>query len=596
MLFKVITVWADTETETDFLNYSEIAELIAELISTASLLPLSLGVFGGWGAGKSSTLRLVEAELGKAPERYLVIRFDAWLYQDFDDARAALMSVIASELLRASPPAILEKARSLFARVNKLRALGLLVEGGAALFGVPTFGVASRGLEAMGDAFAGKADQEDVAAIKAAAADVKAKATGLLKEAPSREPPEEIDAFRREFGEVLASLDRTLVVFIDNLDRCLPGNAIHTLEAIRLFLFMPKTAFVIAADEDMIRHAVGQHFHNPGERHVADYLDKLIQMPVRVPRAGVQEVRAYLFLLLTNVIVTDPAIREKLRVHLMERLQLSWKDNEGFDVERTLEIVGRRDDEPLRLSLEMADRMAPMLAHATRVQGNPRIVKRLLNVVRMRASIARKRKMPLDETVIAKLALFERCTDMTATEALHDAINAAPAGKPALLQDLETAESEDEVKRQLPEAWQKHFAFIYEWVRLAPKLGGVDLRPAVYLARETVPLRLSSTALSPKALQAIESLLQTATISSKGAANAIAALDGGERVLVMEQLVGEIRKNATWDKVRSDFRGAVLLARSSPDAAKIFARFIRSLPKRPPWMNTLLKDDDWFEE
>ncbi len=589
-------MWADTETETDFLNYSEIAELIAELISTASLLPLSLGVFGGWGAGKSSTLRLVEAELGKAPERYLVIRFDAWLYQDFDDARAALMSVIASELLRASPPAILEKARSLFARVNKLRALGLLVEGGAALFGVPTFGVASRGLEAMGDAFAGKADQEDVAAIKAAAADVKAKATGLLKEAPSREPPEEIDAFRREFGEVLASLDRTLVVFIDNLDRCLPGNAIHTLEAIRLFLFMPKTAFVIAADEDMIRHAVGQHFHNPGERHVADYLDKLIQMPVRVPRAGVQEVRAYLFLLLTNVIVTDPAIREKLRVHLMERLQLSWKDNEGFDVERTLEIVGRRDDEPLRLSLEMADRMAPMLAHATRVQGNPRIVKRLLNVVRMRASIARKRKMPLDETVIAKLALFERCTDMTATEALHDAINAAPAGKPALLQDLETAESEDEVKRQLPEAWQKHFAFIYEWVRLAPKLGGVDLRPAVYLARETVPLRLSSTALSPKALQAIESLLQTATISSKGAANAIAALDGGERVLVMEQLVGEIRKNATWDKVRSDFRGAVLLARSSPDAAKIFARFIRSLPKRPPWMNTLLKDDDWFEE
>src|SRR5271154_2947835 len=58
-------------------------------------------------------------------------------------------------------------------------------------------------------------------------------------------PPEEIAAFRRQFGEVLEGLNRTLVVFIDNLDRCLPENAIHTLEAVRLFLFMPNTAFVI---------------------------------------------------------------------------------------------------------------------------------------------------------------------------------------------------------------------------------------------------------------------------------------------------------------------------------------------------------------
>ena len=42
-------MWADTETETDFLNYSEVAELVSELIANPDLLPLSLGVFGGWG-------------------------------------------------------------------------------------------------------------------------------------------------------------------------------------------------------------------------------------------------------------------------------------------------------------------------------------------------------------------------------------------------------------------------------------------------------------------------------------------------------------------------------------------------------------------
>ena len=44
----------------------------------------------------------------------------------------------------------------------------------------------------------------------------------------------------------------TLVVLIDDLDRCLPPTTISTLEAIRLFFFLDNTAFVIAADDAMI--------------------------------------------------------------------------------------------------------------------------------------------------------------------------------------------------------------------------------------------------------------------------------------------------------------------------------------------------------
>src|SRR5258706_11413482 len=139
-------MWADTETEIDFLNYSEVAELISEMIATPDLLPLSLGVFGGWGVGKSSTLRLVERELSKPGSNYLIIKFDAWLYQGFDGARTALMSVIVDELLKAAPPGLKEKAKGLFLRINKLRTLGLVVEGGALAMGIPTFGLLARGL------------------------------------------------------------------------------------------------------------------------------------------------------------------------------------------------------------------------------------------------------------------------------------------------------------------------------------------------------------------------------------------------------------------------------------------------------------------
>jgi predicted KAP-like P-loop ATPase len=598
-------MWADADTDIDFLNYSEVAELVAEMIGREDLLPLSLGIFGTWGTGKSTTLNLVRAELAGSPQDYLVVTFDAWLYQDFDDARAALMAVIARALTEASPPGIVDKARSLAKRVNKLRLLGLAAEGGAAALGLPAFGLLSRSIQAAGDAVSGNADAEDVETLreagKAALGAGKAaseKAKGVVDNAEPHDPPAEITAFRREFDEILRGLGKTLVVFIDNLDRCLPQNAIHTLEAIRVFLFMPQTAFVVAADEDMVRHAVSQHFGSPGERHVADYLDKLIQVPVRVPRAGVQEVRAYTFLLFAAAAGVGADGREALRTFLIDRLRRSWSPESGFTVDDVLNQLGSSDDATLRTMLGMADRMAPLLAFSARVQGNPRIIKRMLNVVQMRASIARKRRMPLDELIIAKLALFERCTDTSATEAFHDAINTAMDGKPGFLTKIEASDVDPaRMKDHCPDSWHVHMDFVRDWVGLEPALGGVDLKPAVYLARETVPLRIVGSALSPNARKAVDVLRVAPSLSSMAARDAIKELDATDRSLVMDRLVAEMRRNPDWSRLRADFRGAVILADAAPEAATGLARFVRSLPleRLPAWMRTMLREKRWFE-
>lgn len=590
-------MWADAETDVDFLNYSEVAELVAELIASPDLLPLSLGIFGTWGTGKSTTLKLVKNEIAKS-DSFLVIEFDAWLYQDFDDARAALMAVIAKALMDAAPEGLKEKAVGLLKCVNKLRLLGLAAEGGAAALGLPMFGLFSRGIEAAGDAWAGAADEEDVDALKEAGKDIHEKATGLLSKAEKRSPPEEITAFRHEFEAVLKDVNKTLVVFIDNLDRCLPRNAIHTLEAIRLFLFLPKTAFVIAADEDMVRHAVAQHFHNPSERLIADYLDKLIQVPVRVPRVGVNEVRAYLYMLFAKTGKAGKEKVEALRVLLLERLRESWKPDTGFTVDEALAVLGEQSNAELKALLEMGDRIAPLLAFSSRLQGNPRIIKRMLNVVRMRSSIARKRTMKLEETVIAKLALFERCTDSAATEALHNAINAAANGKPAFLVDIEAPDCDPaSLKERCPEAWGAHIDFVRDWAGLSPKLGGIDLRPAVYLARETVPLRLVGSSLSPAAVKALEILGKAATISSSAARQAAEDVDMSERVPLMEALIRDMRRNPDWSKTRADFRGAVILARIAPSAAVLLKRFLESpvFERTPPWVASLVRDEAWFK-
>lgn len=587
-------MWADTETDTDFLNYSEIAELIAELIADEKLLPLSLGVFGGWGIGKSSTLNLVERILRESGDKHLIVRFDAWLYQDFDDARAALMSVISTALLSAAPDGLKKQAGQLIKRVNKLRLLGMLAEGGAALMGMPAFGAAGKLVQAGGKMFDGKIDDKEGEELGEAAGKLGDEAGKLVSPAVEKEPSEEIAAFRRDFGEVLGRLDRKLVVFIDNLDRCLPSNTIHTMEAIRLFLFLPKTAFVIAADEDMVRHAVSAHFRDPGERHVTDYLDKLIQMPVFVPRPGVLELRAYITLLIASRAMDDQAALNRLREFLIEELRQSWREGGGYTVDKIMELLGSGDEE-LRKQIEMGLRMTPMLAQSSRVNGNPRIVKRMMNVVRMRTSVAARRKMNLDEGVIAKLAIFERCTDGPAMEALQHAVQAASGGKPDLIAAIEAADTDAELQAACPEPLKRYIDVVRDWARLEPKLAGIDLRPAVYLSRETVPMRIGGTGLSAATIKAIEELLKTATVSSIAAREAAEGIDRGEVVLAMDEMIAEMRKAADWSKVRSDVRGAVILARTSADAGARFSRYLRSLTDRPKWLGPLLKNEAWAE-
>ncbi|HEV7491693.1 MAG TPA: P-loop NTPase fold protein, partial [Rhodanobacteraceae bacterium] len=251
-------MWADNETDRDFLNFSGVADTVAEIVLQAKGRPISIGVSGQWGTGKSSMIRLIRAALEQRDSdpnkpKFLFVEFNAWLYQGYDDARAALMDVIVAKLAEAAGnnEGVLKKTRSLLRRVNWLR-LGKMVASSAISLslGLPPTGVVGGVLE-LGKRVFGKNDtdapEDDDEAKKDSESD------SLLEDAPS--PSKEIQALRESFEETLQELGVTLVVLIDDLDRCLPKTTISTLEAIRLFLFLKNTAFVIAADDAMIKHA-----------------------------------------------------------------------------------------------------------------------------------------------------------------------------------------------------------------------------------------------------------------------------------------------------------------------------------------------------
>src|SRR6202034_2349710 len=108
------------------------------------------------------------------------------------------------------------------------------------------------------------------------------------------------------FQKLLDSLEgvKTVVVFVDDLDRCLDETIIFVFEAIRLFLQVSSTAFVLAANRDIVQAAINRRYPAANEGDPAlgkDYLEKIVQVEVTVPPLSEPEAETYLNLLFAQL-------------------------------------------------------------------------------------------------------------------------------------------------------------------------------------------------------------------------------------------------------------------------------------------------------
>ncbi|WP_071675982.1 KAP family P-loop NTPase fold protein [Nioella nitratireducens] len=568
-------MWSDRESAKDFLNFTELADQISTLATTADMLPLSIGVFGTWGTGKSTVLRLVRGKLEESEKRPIFIDFDAWLYQGFDDSKAALMEVVADTLLTAAKgdEKLSQKIMHFASRVNYFRAIGMAAEFGVGMaFGVPP-GLMTKAGSAISSLVAGTGSIDDADRLGEVAREASEGWSKLVRPDEAKTPPKEIAAFRAEFAEILDQLGRPMIVFVDNLDRCLPDVAIGTLEAIRLFLFLPGTAFVVAADEDMIRHSVAKHFSDPNAKHVHDYLDKVIQVPFRVPRVGVDDVRAYMYSLFTQHLA--PQSLETVQAVLLEALQNAW-NGASFTADQIDGLAGRPDG--LLEMLGTADGLAPTLTTADKIDGNPRIIKRLLNAVMLRRSLAASRKMNVDLGTLAKLAIFERGTDAAATQTLYTLVMADEGDGNLLLKATEDFE-EGAARPQVPAAWKTHETFIEEWRQLEPRFNDLKaLQPALFLSRDVMrpPTNLTT---SDNVGAAVKALLGVTSVNSPAAANVIENLNDDERVAAMSGLVASMREG-DWRTKLPGIQGAIMLGERSEGGKRQLKALVEGVPEQ----------------
>ena len=592
-------MWSDHETETDLLGFQHLVDALTSIVSRTALLPATIGVYGDWGSGKSSLLRQATNQFNDDTGT-VVITFNGWLFEGYDDAKSALIEAVLSEI--RSHRTLEDNAKRLFLslvrRVNWFRAASTLGRKAAAYGAAYVTG---------GPVAAGAVALTDIASVASKAAEsldgIDTKKLDELLNEGDASLQASIREFRKDFKKLLdATSIETLVVIIDDLDRCLPDTVIETLEAIKLFLFVPKSAFILGADERLVEYAVRRRFPElPGERVDVgrDYLEKLVQFPVRIPPLGRPEVETYIGLLFAES-ANVPSEQIKSAAEWAFSAD-SIREGRPFDTGAADQLFTTVDPEVtsgLKEQLALAQRLAPILA--AQLSGNPRQCKRFLNTLMMRLKMAESRGLELEQRVLAKLMLLEHFRSETFKRIAE--LQAQQDGKPTQLLALEshrqqtikadstsTGEADASAGAQKQTAaisidteclvWTKD-VFVQEWLDLEPQLCDVDLRPYVFFSRDRIAsLPGAAIRLSPSAQEFLAEVTSDSEAVRTQALKKGDALSGADASAVFEEIAGRVRQEHDLTKDDSPLERLFDLVETRRELLPELVTLLRRIPE-----------------
>lgn len=484
-------MWADNETTVDFLNYDIHCNLIKEYVTNPTLLPLTIGVFGDWGSGKSSIMKMLEQKLGDDP-KILTIYFNSWLFESYEDAKVSLLESILLELSKneALSETAKKKVLSLISRVDYMK----LTKDGISKYGKNIVDIVATG-------GVGTAIEVGINSLTAKLSNISsADASGLndyIKKEQNDVTKNSIKTFRKDFEELISATDyESVVIFVDDLDRCMPERVIETLEAIKLFLSVPNTAFIIGADERIIKHSISMHlnlhtFNNDSEylhdsqQIVTDYIEKLIQIPYRIPKLSPSEIESYNNLLFSFSSLDEEDFNKVYEKYLEFRVSDFYSP---FSFGNIQDIVSLDAKPELNNLLNISHFMSQMITNV--LKGNPRQTKRFLNTFILRQKLAKVANLDIDIFILVKLMLLEYLNPI-----LFKKLNELQSPDTGLINELMLLESIfiDDEENTLGDTFQEwQTPQIQNWVKINPRIGDVDLRNYFWLVRDKTDSTLSN--------------------------------------------------------------------------------------------------------
>lgn len=552
-------MWNDNETKTDLIDFTHLVGATISVVDDPRLLPATIGIFGNWGSGKSSLMKMIEDHYS-GTEGILSVRFNGWLFEGYEDAKTALMTRILEETIKNRT--LEEKAKKVASRLIKNIDILKLAKT-ATVHGLAYLATGGIGNIAL--------------ALKDLIPSGQNVLTGLSKSIESGNYDAIIENMARQtqneaginefYSDFQSLLDETkiskLIVLIDDLDRCSPNTVIETLEAIKLFLFTPNTVFIIGADERLIEYSVKRKYPEiPGEKDVSrDYLEKLIQIPIRIPSLSEIELETFINLLFAQKHITDPQKYEELRIKIFEAKKTNLF-NQVFNAGKIQEYIGA-DIPDLKKDLILSAQITPILSSG--LNGNPRQCKRFLNTLLLRMQMASSKGIEIEKRILAKIMLLEHFKN-EAFKFIQTRIDS----ESGILKEFEGLEKNRNTKEidkiEGFEHWEED-TWLNNWLDIEPSLSGIDLRPYYYFSRDNINLksRLFGARVSDEIQAIVRNFLSGADSLIKKSLLEVSQLSHAEASIVFKEVSEKINQEEDPIKRTKLIKVCIEIAKVKPE-------------------------------
>lgn len=527
-------MWPDKETEIDYLNFGYMVDMVVDIATNRKLSPSTIGLYGDWGSGKSSLMKLAQKKIeeknskkGKEKDavKTLCIEFNGWLFEGYEDTKTSLCGAILDALADEErfSKEVTDYAKGLIKKIDFNKILGKGIKYGLDFF-------LTGGIGALTDLTLSSV----LSTIKTNVGEAQAKDIEeiLSKFKSDDKTRTEIKNFRKEFKQLLEKSNvENVVVFIDELDRCLPDTVLGVFEAMRLFLFVEGMSFVIGADERLIQYSIKSKYKEvPGNNLDIgkEYLEKVIQYPLYIPQLTRAEVNQYLACLLLRQTLTDD---EKFKEIL--GIIYTLAPNQDFSMEQ---ISEKAPDitEICKKDMALARQISSVLAPS--INGNPRQCKRFLNTLYMRLELAKARNVTLDKNILAKLMLAEYFNPE-----FFKAVT-----KPENRELFKVFEKGEELNDDNPFAMWQEKDWVKKWMQNGTRLDEEKLDKYVYFADVKNRYGLSNLdMLSPTARKCYEQLVDGTEMNRNSALKLVDKLVPGEKAIIASEVFAVIENTST---------------------------------------------------
>lgn len=416
----------DTVAREDQLGFVHYVEAFARLITAPDTTPpLTIGIYGAWGMGKSFLLKHIVNRVKNLPlqpdhPRIHAVEFNAWEYSAVDKIWPALVRRIMEQILSA----VRWRFRGHRSMARFVHRIWHQLSTGYLIFAIGvSFFAALIAKDLTNDkikvglwSLAGLFTLAPLAksAFEFSSSSLSRRIGTLLHGSDYGGYTELMAEIRSDLAFLSHCLRRDqgrALIIIDDLDRCEPQKAVEVLQAINLLLTLDNFLVLLGIDARIITQSIEGYYKGMlgaagGSGY--EYLDKIVQLPFRIPPPRPEDVSKFLEKLLGGSVdqaelpVNGQSPTKQGGTIPLEKVQSTQAEaSRGAAFAHETRYTGlaetstQVDSRSVVESAFTGEELSAFRNIARFLRPNPRHVKRLVNVYRLVRTLGEQKQEPL---------------------------------------------------------------------------------------------------------------------------------------------------------------------------------------------------------